>query len=369
MSCIIIICLVSWVIQMFFLLVFYIKISGLKKGTKERKDISGEDITIVICARNELENLRNNLHIITSQKLNQKNCNVIYINDASTDGSKKLLEEYAKKHKNLKVVSIKEEDKKEGKLNALLLGIQQVSSKFLVLTDADCTPSSENWAGNMVSLIKKNKKIVLGYAPYTKENSFVNFLVQYETTLTAIQYFGFALIGFPYMGVGRNIAYDTKFIKEKLKKYQHPKNVISGDDDLIVNKFSNYDNTCVLLNQDSICFSKAPKNINDWITQKVRHLSVGKYYKTQDKLMLSIFAISHFLLIGTIFVSIFTAYLPIFLLVLIRFWLIIKLFSTFFIKSSNFYTILTVLMGDLLHFFYYSFISVFSFIKPKINWK
>jgi hypothetical protein len=37
-------------------------------------------------------------------------------------------------------------------------------------------------------------------------NSFLN-KTRYETLLTAVQYFSWAKIGHPYMGVGRNLAY------------------------------------------------------------------------------------------------------------------------------------------------------------------
>jgi hypothetical protein len=48
---------------------------------------------------------------------------------------------------------------------------------------------------------------VLGYGGYEKiANSFLNKLIRFETLL-AMQYFSWAKVGHPYMGVGRNLTY------------------------------------------------------------------------------------------------------------------------------------------------------------------
>ena len=40
-----------------------------------------------------------------------------------------------------------------------------------------------------------------------RKNSFLNKLIRFETMLTALQYFSYAIDGKAYMGVGRNLAY------------------------------------------------------------------------------------------------------------------------------------------------------------------
>ena len=60
----------------------------------------------------------------------------------------------------------------------------------------------------MSSQFTMQKTIVLGYGGYEKiPNSLLNKIIRFETLLTAIQYFSWAKIGNPYMGVGRNLAY------------------------------------------------------------------------------------------------------------------------------------------------------------------
>jgi len=63
----------------------------------------------------------------------------------------------------------------------------------------------------MSSHFTMNKTIVLGYGAYEKiSGSFLNKIIRFETMLTAVQYFSWAKIGCPYMGVGRNLAYKKK---------------------------------------------------------------------------------------------------------------------------------------------------------------
>ena len=58
------------------------------------------------------------------------------------------------------------------------------------------------------TLLNDEKSIVIGYGAYSKiNNSFLNKLIRFETLVTAVQYFSFAKVGIPFMGVGRNLAY------------------------------------------------------------------------------------------------------------------------------------------------------------------
>jgi len=142
-------------------------------------------------------------------------------------------------------------------------------------------------AGNFSS----KTEVVLGYGKYKEAKGLLNKIVRYETVMTATQYFSYALMGIPYMGVGRNLAY-KKSLFLKLKGFISHYNVASGDDDLFINKAANKENTRIEIHPDSFTSSEAKKTFNEWWTQKRRHLSVSRYYKFRHKLLLGLYSFS-----------------------------------------------------------------------------
>ena len=172
-------------------------------------------ISIIICARNEAENLRKNLPTILNQEY--ASFEVIVVNDASTDETLSVLNSFLSKYHHLRIINIT--DKKIiGKKGALAEGIEAAKYEWLLLTDADCYPFTKNWILGMIKGVDA-KEIGLGYAPYEKRDGFLNTFIRYETVWTATQYMGFALAGEPYMGVGRNIIYMKK-LYEKVGGFQ-----------------------------------------------------------------------------------------------------------------------------------------------------
>jgi cellulose synthase/poly-beta-1,6-N-acetylglucosamine synthase-like glycosyltransferase len=69
--------------------------------------------------------------------------------------------------------------------------------------------------------------------------------------------------------------------------------LVSGDDDLLVNRLATAKNTALCLHADAITISKPKQRWRDWWRQKRRHLSVGKYYKLQDRALLALLFLSH----------------------------------------------------------------------------
>ena len=64
--------------------------------------------------------------------------------------------------------------------------------------------------------------------------------------------------------------------------------ILSGDDDLFVNEIANKKNTRIELVSVSHTLSKPKESLTNWLNQKSRHLSTGKYYKFGDKLSIGL---------------------------------------------------------------------------------
>jgi biofilm PGA synthesis N-glycosyltransferase PgaC len=128
---------------------------GNLKTTALESSSSQEPVSIIICARNEDDNLTEFLPKILVQEYPE--FEVIVVNDCSIDNTENVIDEFAKIFPNLKKVTIKEDDYyKHGKKFAVMVGIKGTKYDNLLFTDDDCFPANENWLKwRLVSLIKK----------------------------------------------------------------------------------------------------------------------------------------------------------------------------------------------------------------------
>ncbi|MEZ5172123.1 MAG: glycosyltransferase [Bacteroidia bacterium] len=116
----------GWIIQLGIYLVRYLPLA-MKKTQEAEADLPA--VSVVICARNEEENLRNNLPLVLSQ--DYPNFEVIVVNDCSWDDTHDLLEDMKKRFSKLRVAEIREvENREHGKKFALTMGIKRQLTKF-----------------------------------------------------------------------------------------------------------------------------------------------------------------------------------------------------------------------------------------------
>ena len=253
-------------------------------------------ISVIVCAKNEEENVANFIPILAEQ--NYPDFEIVLIDDASSDGTLGVFEEFEKQYPNIRLVKVENNEAFWGnKKYALTLGIKAAKKEYLLFTDADCYPTSKDWITAMSSQFTMQKTIVLGYGKYEKiANSFLNKIIRFETLLTAIQYFSWAKAGHPYMGVGRNMGYKKEEFFNVNGFIEHIQ-VRSGDDDLFINQAANAKNVTIAYTPESFTLSKPKTTFKEFFTQKRRHVATANYYKPFDKLQLGLFYCSQLLFI------------------------------------------------------------------------
>jgi cellulose synthase/poly-beta-1,6-N-acetylglucosamine synthase-like glycosyltransferase len=276
------ICLcVAGAIQAFYYIWFYI--TPFLKNQPARKE-SAEPVSVIICARNEAENLRKFLPAVLEQ--NYPSFEVIVVNDCSEDNSDDVLGEFLQKYQNLRISNITRDPRfTHNKKFAQFIGIKAAANDLLVFTDADCRPLSGEWIRHITDNFTDGVEFVIGYGGYESRKGLLNNYIRYETIFIAMQYLGMAIRGIPYMGVGRNLAY-RKEVFFRNKGFGTHNHTMSGDDDLFVNENASAGNTRVEYRPGSFTISVAATNVSEWVKQKQRHLSTGKYYRARDKFLL-----------------------------------------------------------------------------------
>ncbi len=279
---------ITCLVQLGYYLLIFLPFGFYRPTTPRLKKIG---ISVLVCAKNEAENLKNLVPAILDQ--DYPDFELVLINDGSTDDTLEVMQEFEQNNGNIRIVDVKPIDSFwNNKKYPLTLGIKAAKNEFLLFTDADCLPKDKDWIKSMSRHFSNEKRIVLGYGSYKKiKGSLLNLLIRFETVHTALQYFSFALKGRPYMGVGRNLAYrrDLFFEASGFKDHMH---ILSGDDDLFINQVANGKNTAICIFPSAFTESVPKRSLTEWINQKRRHFSAAPYYKMSDKLMLGSFNLS-----------------------------------------------------------------------------
>ena len=262
---------ISLLIQLYFYLVVYYKAAySHNRSVKYHDNIP---VSIIIAAKNEKLNLISKLEKVLTQDYPE--FEVIVIDDSSDDGQKELLLEMAEKNSNLRTFRL---SSSSGKKNALSKGIELAKYPYLLFIDADCYPESKHWISYMAAGFIEDKEIILGYGAYKKYNGILNAFIRYDTFIIALQYFGSALNGKAYMGVGRNLAY-TKELWHRSNGFKAHENINSGDDDLFIISATNKNNTAIAAFTEAKTISEPKKTFLDFCKQKSRHFNSLKLYK------------------------------------------------------------------------------------------
>ncbi|MTK53616.1 glycosyltransferase [Paludibacter sp.] len=243
-------------------------------------------VSVIICAKNESENLRQFLPAILEQ--DYPCFEVIVVNDGSTDETSDLLQELSLTYPNLYRTFVPENANiRSTKKLGLTIGIKAAKFDVLLFTDADCKPASNKWIENMARNFTQSTEFVLGYGAYMHEKGFMSRLISFDTLFIGMQSLGYALNGHPYMGVGRNMAY-RKETFVRMKGFSKSLGIQSGDDDLFVNNGANEYNTRVEISADSVTWSVPKSTYRSWFRQKERHLSTSSFYKADGLLRIGV---------------------------------------------------------------------------------
>lgn len=365
--------LLTIAVQLFFLFFVLNKINSTENvsETPPKKPLG---VSVIVCAWNELENLKELIPLLNNQQYSDYE--IIIVDDRSWDGSYDYLLFECKAYPKTRFIRIEETPAHlSSKKYALTLGIKNAKKEIILVTDADCRPQTEFWISGMAEMMTAQKDIVLGYSPYQKELGFLNKIIRYETFLTALQYFSFALYGHPYMGVGRNLMY-RKSLFLKNKGFAKHTNIMGGDDDLFMNDVATPQNTAICLNPNTFMYSFPKKTWKTWYRQKTRHISVSKYYLPVNKWLLGTLAGSQIWFWLT-----FLIILPFVIKTPLLYWLlgtwVLRIISQWVIfyranqKLDNIIEWYNVPVYDFCMTFYYLFMGIMGVWnrRKKLRWK
>ncbi|MBS1938281.1 MAG: glycosyltransferase [Bacteroidetes bacterium] len=255
-----------------------------------RKQESAPDrelpVSVVVCARNESAALQRLIPLLLEQ--DHREFELVVVNDRSEDDTWEVLQWMKPLHPRLKPVNIQADEKfSYGKKLALGVGVRSAKYPHVLVTDADCLPAGSDWLSLMAAGFNNGKQIVIGHSPYAHKPGLTNLLERYDGYTKAVQYVSFAQAGFPYMGVGRNMAFTNDLFFGAKGQHRH-RQLMSGDDDLFINEVARAGNTAAVADPRSYMTTRATPDLGTWFRRKRRHYTTARFYRFGHQLLLTL---------------------------------------------------------------------------------
>lgn len=248
-------------------------------------------VSVVVAAHNEAETIAPLLASLGAQT--HPDVEVIVVNDASTDGTAQVLNDWAADEPDRHVLA-RDGDDAPGKKSALAHGVSEASHDLFLFTDADCVPSP-SWCERMAQIHETAgaPAAVVGYSPFSRERSLLNLWARYETMLTGALTAATAAIGHPYMAVGRNLSVH-RGVYAQVRGTERGDELLSGDDDLFIQAVHRAGAPVLpTVDPDTFVETRAPSSWRSWVQQKRRHVSAGRAYDAVPATHLALYHGSH----------------------------------------------------------------------------
>jgi glycosyltransferase involved in cell wall biosynthesis len=248
-------------------------------------------VSVIVCAKNEAEKVKKFVPLLAGQ--NYPDFEIVLIDDASSDETLDIFEEFEKQYPNIRLVKVENNEAFWGnKKYALTLGIKAARKEYLLFTDADCYPAGKDWLMQMSSQFTMSKTIVLGYGAYEKvKGSFLNKIIRFDAMQMAAHYFSWAKAGRPYTAEGRNLAYKREEFF-KVNGYIDHMSIRTGEDALFINQAATQKNTTISFAPESFTYCEAKQTFKAWRQKKRREQFVTAFFRPFDKLHIRFYHIS-----------------------------------------------------------------------------
>lgn len=280
-------CFILLIIQLGYAFGVYNQLHRNFKKQKEKKQSDDfPPLSVIIVTKDSGKALKENLPLILEQDYPQ--FEVIVINDKSAGEDENILKLLGNNYHHLYYSFIPETARyiSQKKLG-IAMGIKASRYEWIVVTEPQCKPMSNQWLKSLAAHFSPETDIVLGYSNYIQNKEKFARHIRLDSMFQAMRYLGRAASGHPYMGIGRNLAY-RKSLYLSHKGFTTQLNLQRGDDDLFINAVTHAQNTKVALSPESFIRIPVPSYKRVWFEDKVNALVTGHYYRGNARIFNSI---------------------------------------------------------------------------------
>ncbi len=245
--------------------------------TPEQTNMNDEltrKVSVIIAARNEEYNIALCLRALVNQSYPTSHMEIIVVDDNSEDATSKHIKRFAEQYHFIKHLSLHEKDGELGKKKALEKAIKQCSGELIITTDADCIMDMD-WIRLMVSFqAKENAELIVGPVCFHREKTVFEKMQSLEFISLVACGAGALYFNKAILCNGANLMYTRKAYQE-VNGFEGINSSPSGDDVLLMYKIGKrYKGKIKFFkNKDAIVYTKARKNLKDFLQQRKRWTS------------------------------------------------------------------------------------------------
>jgi len=352
------------------ILFFYFGLFRLKPGKNEKI----YSVSVLIPARNEQHNISKCLDSLLNQDYPRDTLEIIVIDDDSEDRTAEIVQTYSSQYPFIQLIFLGPcPPGVSPKKRALQVGVEAAEGEIVFTIDADCW-ASPNWISQMITHFEPEVGMVVGLVEFTPEleKSFFHKIQSLEFIGLTTAGIGSIGAGDPIIANGANFSFRRKTFKD-VKGYRGEDHIISGDDDLLLQKIDRSTDWKIRASvaPETFIFTHPVSDLNDFINQRIRWASKAFVYR---KISLVLFLISVHLFFLLLFIALpfsfrFPLYFPFPIIafsikMFVDFLLILKGTALVRRKDLRKYFFVTEIF-QILYILYVGFAG----ILVKFNWK
>ncbi|MES2629188.1 MAG: glycosyltransferase, partial [Bacteroidota bacterium] len=320
-------------------------------------------LTVLIPFRNEEHHLHSLVAALKAQT--QQPFGIILVNDHSSDGSVPLANSLLTQLTNARLL----QNTGVGKKAAILTGISEVTTEYVLLSDADCifTP---NWTATVLSYLAHYRPKLLIAPVTTLEEGSIGGRLQ-ELDFLSLIGMTFGAGRSPVLCNGANLAVETA-VYDRLKPYENNMNIPSGDDIFLLQAVRQQfpEDIAYCLETDATVYTKVKSDWSGFLEQRMRWGGKAIHYSDYQAICLAVLV---FLVNAALFLSLLLTcfgYLDV-LSMLVLVALKISVDTVLLIKAASFfrknYLLPLLLPASVLYIVYVPVVAVAGIIMNLIN--
>lgn len=267
----------------------------LRRGGSQRQP----SVSVVVAAHNEETHLPKCLQALLTQTYPKDCMEIIVVNDRSTDCTPDILRSFAEQSDALVWLDVEATPSGTSpKKYALQQGIARATGEWILTTDADCVPPPP-WIHHMSRHFVPSVGLVAGPAPLEPGRTLLSRIVALDSLATALVSAGTLGHNRAVTCAGRNLAYRKQTWQDS-GGFEGILHSLSGDDDLFLQHVWRRTpwQLTFCLNAQAAVPSTAPETMRQFVRQRRRHISAGKFYARHVQVGYALFHLANFFLVA-----------------------------------------------------------------------
>jgi cellulose synthase/poly-beta-1,6-N-acetylglucosamine synthase-like glycosyltransferase len=263
--------------------------SGHFRAPRTSADIIPEipDVSVIIAARNEEDNIGLLLDDLLKQDYPAARTEIVVVDDCSEDGTADIVRGFIEKSvgKIRLASTLDSKSPYSHKKRAVHEGILSTTGEIIITLDADCRVGT-NWLETMTNNLVPGIDLVAGEV-IVSGGGLAGLTDTLEFTGIQMMASGFMNAGFPLTCNGANLAYRRSAF-ERVGGFENIGRMVSGDDDLLMQKIAEGDASRVtfITDKDSAVYTDAVGSFGEFYSRRARWASKITSYPSKSAVAL-----------------------------------------------------------------------------------